>query len=384
MRIDHSSRLRRTSHLGFTLLEVMLALLLAGGLLAAVYGAIDQAWRMSASGREEMERAQLARALIRKIEFDVRAITFVPPPPADDTATSNTTTGTSSTSTSSSSGSGGSSRGNSSGSNPSVAAGGSSSGKTSGGAGSSSGGNSSGASKTSPGGTGSSSGSNPSGGGGSSNTAKSASGATSGSASVGGAGSGAGGSGGASGSGAGSASASSDDTTETEPPEPNSKSIGIRGTATQMELNIARPRRDLQSISAGVSPRTSDLRSVTYRFLAAGMSSQGGLVRTEGDRLAVEMVEANGSSALQISGGQVLAPEVAAIRFRYLDAGVWYEVWDSETSGRLPRAVEVTIGFPPPRRKPPMFNVPVSHSTDTVRTVILIPVSDPFPKERLP
>jgi prepilin-type N-terminal cleavage/methylation domain-containing protein len=303
MRIDHSSRLRRTSHLGFTLLEVMLALLLAGGLLAAVYGAIDQAWRMSASGREEMERAQLARALIRKIEFDVRAITFVPPPPADDTATSNTTTGTSSTSTSSSSGSAGSS---------------------------------------------------------------------------------AGGSGGASGSGAGSASASSDDTTETEPPEPNSKSIGIRGTATQMELNIARPRRDLQSISAGVSPRTSDLRSVTYRFLAAGMSSQGGLVRTEGDRLAVEMVEANGSSALQISGGQVLAPEVAAIRFRYLDAGVWYEVWDSETSGRLPRAVEVTIGFPPPRRKPPMFNVPVSHSTDTVRTVILIPVSDPFPKERLP
>ena len=52
----------------FTLLETILALSLSALLLGAIFTAIDQSWRTSASGREEMERAQLARALIHRIE----------------------------------------------------------------------------------------------------------------------------------------------------------------------------------------------------------------------------------------------------------------------------------------------------------------------------
>ena len=153
-----------------------------------------------------------------------------------------------------------------------------------------------------------------------------------------------------------------------------------------MEMSIARPRRDLLpgTAAGAVSSRTSDLRAVTYSFLVPGSSTMSGLVRTEGDRMAIEMVEAQGSSATQISNVQMLAPEVAVFHIRYFDGRIWSESWDSEKSGRIPRAVEVSVGFPPPRRKPALFNVAVSRSMDSFRTVILIPVSDPFPKEFLP
>jgi hypothetical protein len=127
--------------------------------------------------------------------------------------------------------------------------------------------------------------------------------------------------------------------------------------------------------------KTSDLRDVTYSFAPAGASSLTGLVRTEGDRMAVETVEANGGAANLASIGQAMAPEVAAISFRYFDGRQWLTSWDSDTNGRLPRAVEINFEFPPPRRKPPMFDIPVSQSMNRFRSVIAIPVSDPFPKE---
>ena len=99
--------------------------------------------------------------------------------------------------------------------------------------------------------------------------------------------------------------------------------------------------------------------------------------------MAVEMVEANGGMATQMSAVQVVAPEVSALQFRYFDGRMWYNTWDSDSVGRIPRAVEVQIAFPPPRHKAPIFNIAVSRSMDTFRTVILIPVSDPFPKEFL-
>ncbi len=151
-----------------------------------------------------------------------------------------------------------------------------------------------------------------------------------------------------------------------------------------MEMSISRPRRDLLpgTSANAVMAGTSDLRDVTYSFFRPG-STPSGLVRTEGDRMAVEVVEAGGGTAPQISGMQVLAPEVVALSFRYLDGQTWLEMWDSETNGRIPRAIEVQFAFPPPRQKPSLFNTAVSRSTDSFRAVILIPVSDPFPKEFL-
>ena len=117
----------------FTLLETILALSLSALLLGAIFTAIDQSWRTSASGREEMERAQLARALIHRIEVDIRAITYIAPPPVEETTDASTT---------SSSSTGGSSGGSGSRSSSGGGASGASSGGKSGGGGSSGGGKS--------------------------------------------------------------------------------------------------------------------------------------------------------------------------------------------------------------------------------------------------
>ncbi len=97
--------------------------------------------------------------------------------------------------------------------------------------------------------------------------------------------------------------------------------------------------------------------------------------------MAIEVVEEKGGQATQISSFQTLAPEVAAIHFRYFDGRIWNETWDSDAIGRIPRAVEVSVTFPPLRRKPSVFQTGVSRSLDAFRTVIVIPVSDPYPKE---
>ena len=323
----------------FTLLETILALSLSALLLGAIFTAIDQSWRTSASGREEMERAQLARALIHRIEVDIRAITYIAPPPVEETTDASTTSSSSTGGSSSGSGSSGGSGSRSS-------SGGGASGGSSGG---------------------------KSGGGGSSGGGKSGSGSSGGSF---------GGFAAASSSSPTSSTAATDTSATTEETGPNSKSIGIRGTIQSFEISIARPRRDLLPTSAGAATvRTSDLRQVSYSFLPPGTSSTSGLIRTEGDRMAVEAVEANGAAASQISSSQILAPEVATFRVRYFDGTTWLETWDSDTIGRIPRAVEVTISFLPPKRKPPIFNVAVSKSMNSFRTVVLIPVSDPYPKE---
>jgi type II secretory pathway pseudopilin PulG len=76
----------------FTLLEVVIALSLSIILITAVYGAIRLHYRVSQSGRDQMERAQLGRAILQQIEADVRSIVWqVQEPPQssqDDESTS--------------------------------------------------------------------------------------------------------------------------------------------------------------------------------------------------------------------------------------------------------------------------------------------------------
>lgn len=284
---------------GFTLLEVMLSLTLAIILLGAIYAAIEQSWRLTASGRHEMARSQVTRALIKRIAQDVRAVMFVPPPPSDgETDETASTTGTS----------------------------------------------------------------------------------TAGSASTGT-------------NTTGTATGTTTDTTTTgmTETEPSAKSIGIRGDATRIELHISRSRRDLNFAANvdgnNVETRTSDLQAVTYSLALGGSGSTGGsgLIRSEGDRLIVQAIESDGGDALTASRSEPLAPEVSSLAFRYFDGAAWYTVWDSTENGYLPRAIEVSIGFTPVgTRGGPLINVPVSASVDQFRTVILVPVADPFPSELLP
>jgi len=68
---------------GFTLVEVLLALALAVILMASIYTALDIYRQVSSSGREDVDRSQLARALQRKITVDVRSVIFTPPKQQD-------------------------------------------------------------------------------------------------------------------------------------------------------------------------------------------------------------------------------------------------------------------------------------------------------------
>lgn len=45
------------------------------------------------------------------------------------------------------------------------------------------------------------------------------------------------------------------------------------------------------------------------------------------------------------AANDLVAAEVATIRFRYFAGGRWFERWDSVGQQELPRAVEITIGF---------------------------------------
>lgn len=285
------SGLGRASRAGFTLLEVLLALTLSVVLLAGIFAAMDQSWKLTVSGREEMERSQLARALLRKMSLDIRAIAYVPPVVSDsDEATSNTSPTTTS-----------------------------------------------GTSTTDP------------------------------------------------------------STTEETP---SARSFGIRGNGQRIEMHLTRARRDLEfspSVDGNkVQSHTSDLRVVTYQLSGAGSTinvtgpttsttgstTSGGLIRTEGDRMATQMIEEKGGSATSLSGAQALSPEVSSLLFRYFDGKTWYPAWDSEDAGRLPRAIEITLTFAPPKVRPgPALNVAVSASANQFRTVVLIPIADPLPEE---
>ncbi|MEK6257741.1 MAG: prepilin-type N-terminal cleavage/methylation domain-containing protein [Planctomycetota bacterium] len=298
-----SSCRRLPGRRGFSLLEVMLSLTLAIVLLGAVYSAMNQSWRLTASGREEMRMSQVARALVWNITLDVRAVMFVPPPPGTGETDASGGTGTTGTGT------------------------------------------------TGTGTTG---------------TGTTGTGTT----------------------GSTSTTTTTDTTTEAEP---SPKSIGIRGTMTQMELHISRARRDLDfstNVDGNtIETRTSDLLAVTYSLALPGSGSTTGtgLIRTEGDRLIVQSVEEQGGLATQASRSEALAPEVAAIAFRYFDGTAWYEEWDSEVSGYLPRAIEVIIGFSPPTSSGgPLNNVVVSSSANQFRTLIIVPVADPLPPELAP
>jgi prepilin-type N-terminal cleavage/methylation domain-containing protein len=63
---------------GYTLLEVMLALAIAVMLLAGLYAAMSVQLNHSEAGREVVEQATLARALLSRIRQDIAAATNVP------------------------------------------------------------------------------------------------------------------------------------------------------------------------------------------------------------------------------------------------------------------------------------------------------------------
>jgi type II secretory pathway component PulJ len=84
--IDAATTTRR-GRSAFTLLEVIFALVLSVLLMAALLFAVDLFRQVSTTGRDEVARAQLARAILRQMEVDIRACRFSV---AEDESTSST------------------------------------------------------------------------------------------------------------------------------------------------------------------------------------------------------------------------------------------------------------------------------------------------------
>jgi len=64
------------SRSAFTLFEVLVALALSTLLIAAAYAALELYWRLRIASEDEVEQAQVARAVMQRIEADVLATTY--------------------------------------------------------------------------------------------------------------------------------------------------------------------------------------------------------------------------------------------------------------------------------------------------------------------
>ncbi len=286
---------------GLSLLEMLLAIGLGLMLVSGIYAAITQSARQSSIGRIEMERLQIARAVFRKIELDLRASMFAAETAASDsTGAVQEATTTSSSSDSSRSG-------------------------------------------TAAGGSGS----------------------------------------------AGNAEAATTTTIESETEDEWTGSLGIRGSATELWIDLSYIRRQIDfsmTTTAG-----SDLQTVAY-FLSTADSSSGdnssqaavgeGLVRSRGDRSVLRTLNASSGDSILPGPMELLAPEIEQVGFRFFDGLAWYEEWDSSTIGALPRAVEISIGFRAPLDDTGYLgNAVVNAATKSFRMVVAIPVSDPLAAE---
>ena len=138
---------------------------------------------------------------------------------------------------------------------------------------------------------------------------------------------------------------------------------GVYGESDWLQVDVGiLPRLDqfdsLYTSTEGSATidRISDVKTVTYFVTesedetgyAADGTPSGGLVRRELDR-AVSLWGAELGQLDEDSDATPLAPEVSAIAFRYWDGTEWVDSWDSGEAGALPVAVEITLTIRPIR-----------------------------------
>lgn len=105
-----------------------------------------------------------------------------------------------------------------------------------------------------------------------------------------------------------------------------------------------------------------------------------GLARMEGERLALQMADKQGSIGSLLGQTQMLAPEVSRVLFRYFDGSTWMTQWDSASYGGLPRAVEVTLELTfEPRTTGQGRNKKTKQEAPKIfRAVVPLPLSKPI------
>ncbi|WP_145059093.1 hypothetical protein [Lignipirellula cremea] len=112
---------------------------------------------------------------------------------------------------------------------------------------------------------------------------------------------------------------------------------------------------------------------------------QEGLIRREMDR-AVSLYAATNGQAFE-NAGQLLAEEVARLEFRYFDGAQWLLEWDSDQLGGLPLAVETMIAIRRADQDPdemPVDDGPITLDNPyelVYRLVVRIPIAVPLEDE---
>lgn len=178
--------------------------------------------------------------------------------------------------------------------------------------------------------------------------------------------------------------------------------VGLTGDSQTMVLHISRPSRDLDYAGSGsmssIADRRSDLQSVSYFLAARGSGALAskvaelatpsldapkiaGLARIEGDQMSIVFADSKSNINEMAGIAEVIAPEVIALQFRYFDGSAWYDTWDSQTSVRLPLAVEMTLGFeipPNPREEKLRRRTREQVVGRTIRQVIPVPMAVPY------
>lgn len=69
---------RHQAHRGFTLVEILAALVLTAMLVSAVFGAMHQQWKLRTTGETQVEQSQVVRGIVADITEDLRTIQPMP------------------------------------------------------------------------------------------------------------------------------------------------------------------------------------------------------------------------------------------------------------------------------------------------------------------
>jgi hypothetical protein len=152
--------------------------------------------------------------------------------------------------------------------------------------------------------------------------------------------------------------------------------VGLYGNLQELMIDISRLPSSRQWLAASGASSSAESSATAPRFLPTGDSRTvrwfvrqgeqvaptsiaatslspaeqlriGGLVRQEVDRASRVWAEQSGSSTLADAPGELIAPEVVGLQFRYFSGNEVVEAWDSKQVGSLPRAVEVRIWVVP-------------------------------------
>ncbi len=301
----------------FTLLEMVLALGLSSLLLVALYTALQMHWSSSALGQVEMERSQVARALFRRIETDLRSVVFRDSPlqsSTDDDSSSSSITGSTGSTTDSS----GSSTSGTTGSSDSSTTGSSSSSTTT-----------------------------------TDTYSTQKTGVFGDSQSL--------------------------VVHLSLPSRASALSAAAQSTSNDSASGAsAYFGSDMQSVMYFLAGSSSFAAQQLSKSLVSATDQATGLARLQGDRMAMQAADEAGDMSSMASGTQLLAPEVASIQFEYFDGVSWGTSWDSATSNSLPNAIRITIDFHPPVATSGGYSRPVSASTDRFQHTVALPLAQPY------